>query len=85
MMKSPDAAPTTKVTIAISLGGRPVATLALTALEYEMVRSLPPAQALHLVMSKDPIFRENGWLVDHIVHHILGGAYTVREKRGRRL
>jgi hypothetical protein len=83
-MKSPDAAPT-KVTIAISLGGRPVATLALTALEYDLIRSMPAAQALHLVMSKDPIFRENGWLVEHIVHHIIGGTYTVREKRGRRL
>ncbi|RJR29409.1 MAG: hypothetical protein C4576_35390 [Desulfobacteraceae bacterium] len=70
----------TKVAITLSLCGRPLARVELSALEFEEIRNRPPEEAVNHLIRKARLLREEPLLCAELLSRLRAHMYRVREE-----
>ena len=70
-----------KLTISFTLMGDALTTIELTLLEYEQIRRLPLAEAVGLIIQKDPRMADHRQVADLIGQQIAAGNFRLSERR----
>ncbi len=69
-----------KVTIVLKILNNPVATVELSALEFDAIRSQPLVDAVRHVIQKVPLLREEPRLCAELLHRLRSQSYRVRKE-----